>query len=85
MIYKHFMDKLLQAIYKYTLSKKYDILPNRHRNNSQKPRSFQERVQDFLFGLVPVDKSYTSVYKSKINTEQHFLKKYFSLFFKCGT
>lgn len=49
------MDKLLQAFYKYTLSKKYDTLPTLTQKSSQTPRSFPERAQLFLFGLVPVN------------------------------
>lgn len=49
------MDKLLQAFYKYTLSKKYDTLPKQTQKILQNTRSFPERAQVFLFGLVPVN------------------------------
>lgn len=47
-MYKHFIDKPLQAIYKNTLGEKYDTLPNRHRNNSEGNKVIKRKTKSLF-------------------------------------
>lgn len=57
------MDKPLQAIYKNTLTEKYDTLPNRHRNNSQGNKAITRKTKSLIWFSFCKLKFYLSVQK----------------------